>query len=142
MDIPDGFHPYEASAFAVTFGPVFRAEIEGVPVLGVRADVQHVNTMGGVHGGLLLALGDTALGNLVKTVIGDAAIAVTVDFHTSFMVGARLGQWIEVRPTLDRKGRTMVFASGDVTADGQTIGRVHASFYVHYRSSIARGEPR
>jgi acyl-coenzyme A thioesterase PaaI-like protein len=96
---------------------------------------QHANTMGGVHGGLLLALADTALGRYVKSLIGDVAIAVTVDLHSSFMVGARIGQWIEVHPVLERRGQSMVFTSATITADGILIARVTATFFIHHRSS-------
>lgn len=135
MNIPEGFVPYEASSFALTFGPVYRSSEESVPVLGLAAMKHHANTMGGVHGGLLLALADTALGNYVKTLIGEGAMALTVDLHATFMVGAHIGQWIEVRPELERRGRTMAFTTASITADAKVIARVSATFFIHHRSS-------
>lgn len=96
--------------------------------------------MGWVHGGLLLALADTALGSFVKSLITKQALAVTVDLNTSFMTGARIGQWIEVHPSLDRKGQTLIFVSGEIRADDSVIGKVSATFFVHYRSLVEREE--
>ncbi len=140
VDIPEDFVPYTASDFASTFGPVFESRRDAVPVLGVRAAQQHANSMGRVHGGLLLALSDTALGNFARSVIADSAVAVTVDLNASFMDGARIGQWIEVHPRLDRKGRSMIFVSGEIRSDGSVIGRVSATFFIHYRLRAEREE--
>ena len=139
MDLPEGYAVYEASNFALTFGPVYQSNEGSVPVLGLWAGKQHANTMGAVHGGLLLALADTALGTYVKSLISEESLAVTVDLHSSFMRGARIGQWIEARPSLDRRGRSMVFASATLTADSVTIARVSATFFIHHRTS-AQGE--
>ncbi len=133
MEIPEGFVPYEASNFAVHYGPVYFPSDENDPTLGLRALPDHANTMEGVHGGVILALCDTALGRLVRKVIPANAVAVTVDLHASFLLGARIGQWIEVHPSIDRVGRSMAFANGLVTADGTVIARVSASFFVHHR---------
>ena len=138
VDIPEDFVPYTASAFASTFGPVFESRSGTVPVLGVRATQQHANSMGRVHGGLLLALSDTALGNFARSVIAESALAVTVDLSASFMAGARIGQWIEVHPSLDRKGQSIIFVSGEVRCDGSMIGKVSATFFVHYRARADR----
>lgn len=138
MDTPDGFVLYTASAFASTIGPVFESRSGVTPVLGVRALPRHANSMGTVHGGLLLALADTALGGLARSLVGAGALAVTVDLQTSFMAGARIGQWIEVHPRLDRQGRSLVFTSGEIRADGSLIGRASATFFIHYRSRLER----
>ncbi len=140
MDIPEGFEPYTASAFASTFGPVFVALAGAAPVLGVRATDQHANAMGRVHGGLLLALADTALGGFVRSIVAEPALAVTIDLNASFMAGARIGQWIEVHPHLDRKGQSIVFTSGEIRCDGSLIGKVSATFFIHYRTRTDREE--
>ena len=100
----------------------------------------HANSMGRVHGGLLLALADTALGNFVKSLVSEHALALTVDLNVSFMTGALLGQWIEVRPSLERNGRSMVFVSGTIHADETMIARVSATFFVHHRSGVDQRE--
>jgi len=141
VDIPLGFEPYRASAFASTFGPVFVSNAEPVRVLGVWAAPRHANSMGQVHGGLLLALGDTALGNFVRSLVSEHALALTVDLHASFMAGARIGQWIEVHPKLDRSGRSMIFVSGEIRADHAKIGKIDATFFIHDRAS-SDGEER
>lgn len=140
MQIPQGFVLYEKSAFAVTFGPVYLNDEGVTPIMGLRADSQHMNTMDAVHGGLILALADTSLGSFVKSKIDVDALAVTVDLHATFMLGIRSGQWIEVHPTIDRLGRMMVFTTGSVTADGREVARVVASFHIHRRRSATKGE--
>ena len=139
MQIPAGYALYDASTFSVTIGPVYRSTDSRMS-LALRAEHSHANTMGGVHGGLLLALADTALGNFVKSVVGPDSLAVTTDLHASFMVGAKVGQWIEVFPELDHRGRTMIFASGAICANDRKIARVEGTFFIHRRRDLSDGE--
>ena len=139
MQIPAGYALYNASTFSVTIGPVYRSTDSRMS-LALRADHSHANTMGGVHGGLLLALADTALGNFVKSVVGPDSLAVTTDLHASFMLGAKVGQWIEVEPELDHRGRTMVFASAAIRADDRKIARVQGTFFIHRKREHSNGQ--
>lgn len=140
MQIPAGYEPYEASEFSQRVGPIYRST-DGSLRLGLVADTSHANTMGGVHGGLLLTLADSAIGGYVKSIVGPGSVAVTTDLHASFLLGARVGQWIEAVPELDREGQNMVFASARLYANERPVARVQATFYVHRRNrSLAQKE--
>lgn len=129
MEVPSGFAPHTVSAFAASVGPLFRRFEDGVPVLGVRTEARHANMMGAVHGGLVLTLADTALGSYIRSLVGEGR-AVTVDMHATFLRGARIGQWVEARPSLERLGRQMAFATATVVANGTEIARVSGSFFI------------
>jgi len=140
VDIPEGFEPYTASASASTFGPVFESRSGAVPALGVRATDQHANSTSRVHGGPLVALADTALGDFVKSIVTGPTLAETVDMDVSFMAGARIGQWIEVHPSLDRSGQSLIFDSGEIRADESMTRKVSAKIFIHYHSHTDREE--
>jgi len=132
--VPEGFEQFRASPFAVAAGPFFINRDGPLPVVGVLLEPQHANTAGAGHGGLLLTAADIALGQAVKAVLPEHAVAVTMDLHSMFMVATRLGQWLDVVPTVDRVGRSMVFATCTVVTDGTTVARMSGTFFVRYHS--------
>ena len=55
---------------------------------------------------------------------------VTVTLSVDFAGTARLGQWVEMRPSVVRTGGTLCFASALVYADGDVCARASAVFRV------------
>lgn len=94
----------------------------------VRAGQQHANALGVIHGGLLCTLLDHAM--LVNA--WDSAgrrPCVTVSLDVRFVAAASPGDLLIARGLLDEQGRTLVFASGTVSAvrDAATEGGAGAS---------------
>lgn len=126
--IPAGFERhFRRSGLTEPWEPLYSRQLEnGVVQLGFRAGPAHANSRGFVHGGLLSALADNAMGLSCAQAGGGAPI--TVNLAVDFVAAAQLGQWIEVRPTLIRSGRTLSFASALVTADERVCARANATF--------------
>jgi uncharacterized protein (TIGR00369 family) len=133
--VPEGFELFEASPFSVAAGPLYVNRSGPLPVIGVLLGAQHANTAGAGHGGLLLTIADIALGQAANALLPVGAVSVTLDLHAMFMIATELGQWLEVRPEVDRVGRSMIFATCVVVSGEQTVARMSGTFFV--RSSGA-----
>jgi uncharacterized protein (TIGR00369 family) len=97
--------------------------------IGLRAAAPHANSRGFVHGGLLTALADNAMGLSCVHARGDPGVRlVTVNLAMDFISTARIGQWVEVRPTVIKTGSNLCFASALVLADGKACARANATF--------------
>jgi acyl-coenzyme A thioesterase PaaI-like protein len=55
---------------------------------------------------------------------------LTVNLAMDFLSVARVGQWLQVEPSVVKRGRTLCFASALVTADGKPCARATATFQV------------
>jgi acyl-coenzyme A thioesterase PaaI-like protein len=88
-----------------------------------------------IHGGLIAALADNAMGHSCGAVMDAAGRKpegglVTVSLSIDYVGAAKLGQWITFDTQYVKTGRTLCFAQAFVTADGEVIGRADARFRV------------
>jgi uncharacterized protein (TIGR00369 family) len=133
-DHPEGFEPhFRRSALTEPWEPLCSRREPGKIVIGVRAREAHCNSRGLVHGGLIVALADNAMGLSCVQKMMDAGEApegglVTVSIAADFVSAARLGQWLAFDTTYVRTGRALCFAQAFVTADGEVIARTDARF--------------
>jgi uncharacterized protein (TIGR00369 family) len=134
--IPAGFEPhFRKSPLTEPWEPIFsRRETDRV-VIGVQVREAHTNSRGMVHGGLIAALADNAMGlSCVAVLTGEGRKPegglVTVSMATDFIGAAKLGQWLEFDTQYVKTGRTLCFAQAFVRADGEVIARADARFRV------------
>ena len=94
MNIPPGFHAVEVeSGFSAANGPWFEKIEDGRLVRGFRPGPQHSNTHGIVHGGMLAAFLDSAMGTAVFHSLERRA--VTVRLTLDYLGPARVGDWLQ-----------------------------------------------
>lgn len=109
--------------------PLYSHRTEDSVWIGLRAGAAHANSRGFVHGGLLTALADNAMGMSCAQARGDSRPSlVTVNLAVDFVSTARSGQWVEVRPTVVKTGASLCFATALVLADGKVCARANATF--------------
>ena len=133
---PDGFAPhFRKSPVTDAWEPLFSRRAAGVVEIGFRAAPPHGNSRGFVHGGLISALADNAMGLSCAEALGNLTSLVTVSLALDFLGSANLGQWVQVEPKLNRLGSTLCFAEAMVTADGQPCAKAHATFRVVRRGT-------
>lgn len=100
------------------------AFIEHVGPLWIRIDgdtrdyafwpvATHGNPNKVVHGGMLMAFADIALGHPCWVDEGGQA-AITTSLTLNFVSGARLGELVTCRPQIVRKTRSLYFCRGDL----------------------------
>ena len=132
MAIPDQFELLAANPFHERVGPLYiRAVDGGPPVLAVRIEPHHANSLGRAHGGLLMTLADSALSRAVLSGLPPGSTLATADLHMVFLRGVWEGAWVEAHCTVDRVGRTLVHASCTLKADEEPIAKAIGSFAIN-----------
>ena len=131
LDIPAGFdRHYRQSPLTDPWEPLYSRKTEGAVVLGLEVTKAHTNSRGFVHGGLISALADNAMGLSCSHRLGGEASLVTVNLTLDFLGSAQIGQWLEFTTAFVKNGGTLSFAQAFVTADGQPCARANGVFKV------------
>jgi acyl-coenzyme A thioesterase PaaI-like protein len=137
--VPGGFEPHDRkSPLTEPWEPLYSRKTDRAVILGLRAGPAHTNSRGFVHGGLIGALADNAMGLSCGRTLGHAggpiggppSGLVTVNLNVDFLASALEGQWLEFDTVFVKPGRTLCFAQAFVTADGQPCARASAVFKV------------
>jgi uncharacterized protein (TIGR00369 family) len=129
--IPAGFERhYRQSPVTDPWEPLYSRKTDGAVVIGLQATQAHTNSRGFVHGGLISALADNAMGLSCSHRLGGAASLLTVNLTLDFMGSAKIGQWLEFDTIFVKPGSTLCFAQAFVTADGEPCARANAVFKV------------
>ena len=135
-DPPDGFAPhFRQSPLTEPWEPIYSRRDPGKVIIGLHVRSAHCNSRGMVHGGLIAALADNAMGLSCSEALATedrrpAGGLVTVSLSTDFVGTAKLGQWIAFDTVYVKTGRSLCFAQAFVTADGEVIARADARFKV------------
>ena len=132
--IPEGFAPhFRKSGLTDPWEPLYSRNTGEAIFIGLRAGPAHANSRGFVHGALISALADNAMGLSCGLVLKDMALEnisglVTVGLSVDFLATARLGQWLEIRPTVLRTGKSLSFCTATIHADETLCARANATF--------------
>ena len=131
IPIPPGFERhFRQSPVTDPWEPIYSRKTSDVVVLGLVAEAAHTNSRGFVHGGLISALADNAMGLSCARRLGDEASLVTVNLALDFLGTAQVGQWLEFDTVFVKPGNTLAFAQAFVTADGEPCARANGVFRV------------
>ena len=129
--IPEGFEPQSRrSPLTDPWEPIYSKQTPDAIILGLRLATPHTNARGFVHGGLIAALADKAMGHSCGHKMGGTHSLVTVSMSIDFISSAQIGQWLVVESEVIKTGGTLCFAQCRVTADGVAIARANATFRV------------
>ncbi|MBS0221006.1 MAG: PaaI family thioesterase [Proteobacteria bacterium] len=114
MSSPQGFRPLtEAAGFAAANGPWFE-KIEGDRAIrAFRPGPQHANALGIVHGGMLAAFLDSAMGTAVWHTLKRRA--VTLRLSLDYLGPGRVGDWLQ--------------AEGEVVGHDDHVAQVRGRLY-------------
>jgi len=128
---PDGFTRRDRrSPLTDPWEPLFERSGDQSVSVGVWLREAHCNARGFVHGGLIAALADNVMGHSCAAALGGRTGLVTVNLAIDYLGTARPGAWLQVDGAVGKTGRTLCFASCDVSADGALCARGTATFKV------------
>lgn len=131
MTVPDGFAPhYRKSPLTDPWEPLYSRRTDDTVQIGLRIAPPHTNSRGLAHGGLITALADNAMGLSCGVGLETAGGLLTVNLAVDFVGSAKIGQWLQIEPTVVKRGRGLCFAQALVTADGEPCARANATFKV------------
>ncbi len=146
IDPPAGFAPhFRKSPLTDAWEPLYSKRDGDVLTIGVLIAAPHTNARGMAHGGLIAALADNAMG--LACVLSQAGAGaglsgiVTVSLTCDFTGTARIGDWLEVRASPVRVGRTLAFGEARVTTGDRLIARASAVFSVPPATASAPPTP-
>jgi uncharacterized protein (TIGR00369 family) len=132
---PEGFTPfYRKSPLTDPWEPILCRKLPDRVILGLHAREAHCNARGMIHGGLIAALADNAMGHSCVAAMESAGHKpgglLTISLSVDYVGAAKLGQWLAFDTVYAKTGKTLCFAQLFVTADGETIARADAKFRV------------
>jgi uncharacterized protein (TIGR00369 family) len=130
-DIPEGFEPHSRkSPLTDPWEPIYSRRTADAVIIGLRLATPHTNSRGLIHGGLIAALADIAMGHSCGVKLGGGARLVTVGLAVDFTGTAQIGQWLSVESEVIKTGGTLCFAQSLVIADDVVIARANGTFRV------------
>lgn len=128
--VPSDFEPhFRKSPVTDPWEPLFVRRDGSALSLGLRIAAAHCNARGLLHGGVISALADNAMG-LACVMQMERCSALTVGLSVDFLSVGRMGQWLEVRAVPAKLGRTLTFADARIEADGEMIAKAAATFRI------------
>ena len=127
--LPEGFAPhFKRSPVTDPWEPLFSRRGEKSVQLGVWLREAHCNSRGFLHGGVIAALADNAMGLSCVASQQAARSALTVSLNVDYLATAKIGQWLLIDPRVVKTGSTLGFVDALIAADGETIARATATF--------------
>jgi acyl-coenzyme A thioesterase PaaI-like protein len=127
--VPLGFERHtRRSGLTDPWEPIYARRSESEICLGFRGAAPHANSRGLIHGGLISALADNAMGLTCGQHLAEISGLVTVSLSIDFVGSAKIGQWIEIRPELIKAGKSLCFARALVMADDSICARASGVF--------------
>ena len=138
--IPAGFEPhFRKSPLTDPWEPLYSRFTKNAVHIGLRLARPHTNSRGLIHGGLIAALSDNAMGYSCAQAMGwdTSKSLVTISLAVDFIGSADIGQWLAIEPEVIRTGSTICFAQSLIKADDVVIARANGTFRVVPRKSAA-----
>src|SRR2546430_12795912 len=122
IDIPDGFEPLSRkSPLTEPWEPIYAKKTERAVIIGLRLARPHTTGRGLIHGGLIAALADNAMGYSCAQATDWKTSFVTISLSIDFVGSAEIGQWLAVESDVIRTGSTICFAQCLAKADDAVI---------------------
>jgi len=139
VNIPEGFAAHgRHSAVTEPWEPLFARVVDGSYRIGFTVGPPHCNGRGFLHGGVIAAIADNAMGLTYGIALeamagrdGSASARgsiVTLGLAVDYVATARTGAWFEVQPRLLNAGRSTGFVDALLLADDAVVARANATF--------------
>ena len=130
-DPPEGFLPhFRKSPVTDAWEPLFSRQTDSTVQIGVWLREVHCNSRGLLHGGVIAALADNAMGLSCGSSLQSVQGLVTVSLTVDYVGAAKIGQWLLIEPRVLRTGKSMGFADALITVEGTVVARASATFRV------------
>jgi uncharacterized protein (TIGR00369 family) len=135
LGIPEGFEPhFRKSPLTDPWEPLYSRKTDKAVIVGLRLAKPHTNSRGLIHGGLIAALADGAMGYSCALATGWRSSFVTISLAVDFTGSAEIGQWLAIESDVIRTGSTICFAQCLAKADDTVIAHANATFRVVKKS--------
>jgi len=104
---------------------------EGEAVVEMTATEEMANSAGFVHGGMISALADSAMGRAVHTITPRVVRAMSFDLKLSFIAAAKVGETLSARGRVVHAGRRTAVTECRVEgAGGRVVAAASGTFAI------------
>ena len=111
----------------------------GTAALSLPVEAELTNSMGKVHGGVIMSLLDVALCTAARTLHPQSQGVITINLSTSFIGAGNAGRLIAEARVL-KDGRSMSFVEGEAkNPDGTLVAKAVGTVRVLLKDKPARG---
>ena len=93
---------------------------EGTARLSLPIEPHLTNSIGTIHGGVIMSLLDVALCTAARTLHPDSLGVITIDMSTSF-IGGGSGPRLLVEARVLKNGRSMIFVEGEAKNEDDSL---------------------
>jgi uncharacterized protein (TIGR00369 family) len=139
--VPAGFRPLPRGlGFSDVIQPSYIRTAGETVAVGLVAGPDHANSMGVVHGGVLMTLADLAAASGVNVARGEGAGAPTVNLTLDFISQCRLGRWVQADVLQVSLKRRFGFTSGTIHTTDGVVARFNGIFYLPDHDGLWRGD--
>lgn len=143
MTTPENFVslPWERAddpVFERLLGPLWIRMEEAGPAYGLQTQERHDNGVGSVHGGVLAALADHALGRTLR-MVGDWPRQATAQLDLQYVSAARPGDFVEARAEIVRSTAHLAFMRGILSVDERVVATAHGVWKISRRRKPSPG---
>jgi len=116
----DGWVPAPAGPYMTWIGPVWRRETASGFEYGIVGQQKHSNHRNTVHGGVIMAFADYALGRAGVDLIGhDNQVTAQIDLQ--FVATVEIGSLLVGRAEIVRRSSSLLFLRGTIEAAGKVV---------------------
>ena len=106
---------------------------QGTARLSLPVEPHLKNSLGTVHGGVIMSLLDVALCTAARTLHPESVGVITIDMSTSF-IGGGTGERLIADSRVLKDGRTMSFVEAEAkNADGSLVAKAIATVRVRHK---------
>lgn len=129
---PMGFMPRQkTSSFIEMCGPVYEKVEDGrLVALAVQITDKHRNLRGIAHGGMLMTLADSAMGDAISHWNEGRTGQATASMSCEFFKPAQVGDWVFATVHVNRVGKRLGFAECKLLVNDEVIFRASGVFAI------------
>lgn len=123
--------PPRHAGFVELLGLEESAGPPGTYVCALTVDARHQNIQGVIHGSVLMALLDTAMGHALSGGLRPDEFCSTTQWSVQFLKASRPGDRLVATGRVAQKGNRIAFLEGVCrNAAGDEVARAHGTWYV------------
>ena len=134
--VPDGFERhFRRSELTDPWEPLYSRKLDDRIQIGLVLATPHCNSRGLVHGGLIAALADNAMGLSCVVSLANAGRdagkgLVTVSLGVDYLGSAKLGDWLLIDPEPVKVGGSICFARAIISSNEKPVAMANATFKI------------
>ncbi|MGO4915718.1 PaaI family thioesterase [Pseudogemmobacter sp. W21_MBD1_M6] len=133
---PGDWRELKIDGFVALIGPLLRStHPDERNIYGLQTHQKHENHIGIIHGGVLTGILDQVIA-ITAWNAADRHPTVTVQMETRFFGAARVGDFLEIRPSIRHATHSLIFVDADITCGAKIIASASSVMKISKQSGL------